>query len=107
MDRFLNSWPVRSAVRTFTIRYTRIIAVALASALALVVSATCVVAAETIAAQQACCAAMSRDCGPMAQTQSCCRAESLRIEQGAVLAKFSPDPPPVVVAAVLLPISGD
>lgn len=106
LDRFLNRGS-RIAVRTFTIRHTRTIAVVLAVALTFAVSATCVVAAETTAAQQACRAAMSHDCGRMAQAQSCCHVESLWIEQGAVLAKFSPDPPSVVVAAVLPRISSD
>jgi hypothetical protein len=51
--------------------------------------------------EKACCAAMSQDCGHMPRAQSCCRVEALRIQQGAVSAKFSPDPPSLVVAAVL------
>jgi hypothetical protein len=50
---------------------------------------------------------MSQVCGHMARAQSCCRVESLRIDQGAVSAKFSSDPPSVVVVALLPRMSVD
>ena len=53
-------------------RTGRSITWALALALAVVSSATCVLGADMTQAQKACCAAMDRDCGAMAVKQDCC-----------------------------------
>ncbi len=96
----------RTAVRSFTIRYSRTIAVVQASALAVVLSATCLVDAGMTPAQKACCEAMGHDCNHMAQPQRCCPVETPRIAQASVLARFYPLPPAAPVSLLPQLVSG-
>lgn len=57
-------------------RTGRFLTWAMALALAVVSSATCVLGAEMTLAQKACCTAMDHDCGAMAVEQDCCVADS-------------------------------
>ena len=62
-------------VRRIT-RTTRFLTWALALALAVVSSVTCVLGAEASQEQKACCAAMNHDCGTAAIEHDCCATEA-------------------------------
>ena len=79
-------------------RHTRRVTLGLILTLAVMVSVECVSAKDTTQAQMACCAAMSHDCGAMAQKQSCCGSTASRVVQGAAVPRVSlmaPDATPV------------
>ena len=71
----------------------RCLAWALALALTLVSSATCVLGADMSQAQETCCAAMDSDCGAMAVKQDCCAYNAQTV--GGLTAL----PPPVSLLA--------
>ena len=62
-------------------RANRPITWALTVAFAVMLSANCVTGAEMTEAQMACCATMGSECGHRAQDDSCCSAESQRVDQ--------------------------
>jgi hypothetical protein len=89
-----------SMVRSLT-RTGRWATWALALALAVLPSATCLMGAEMTEAQKTCCAAMNHDCGEMAVQQDCCSATA----PGLVVAAGSPvshlTPPALVVVNII------
>ena len=62
-------------------RQTRGLAAGLLVAISVALSAQCVTTAEMSLAEQACCALMGHDCGPMAGEHECCKSEAPRIDQ--------------------------
>ena len=76
----------------------RLLAGTLALALALMSSATCLLAVDMTPAQKACCAAMNHDCGAMAIEQGCCATESPNLTSLASSTSISPVAPPAPVS---------
>jgi hypothetical protein len=79
---------------------------ALALALALVPSATCLTAAEMTEAQKACCAAMNHDCDGMSVEQDCCVATApnpLGVSASVSAGSHLAFPPLVVVNTIAEP----
>jgi hypothetical protein len=75
-------------------RRTRGLAAIMALAFVATLSATCVLQAEMTAAEKDCCAKMQMDCGgPMAQSHSCCKTPSVKL-----------DPPLAPSARLALPV---
>ena len=88
-------------MRTLFIRRSRPAAAALIMALTLTFVANCVRVAGATAEQQACCAAMDHDCGPMAEEYVCCTAEISKAQPGPVGKGLMLAPPsPLLVAIV-------
>jgi hypothetical protein len=85
-----------------TSRRGRFVAWALALALAVVSSATCLLGAETTEAQRACCAAMNHDCGGMSVEQDCCAGESPNVASVTSSLPMSLLAPPVQVAVNII-----
>lgn len=90
----------QSMVRSIR-RSTRFLPGALALALAVVPSATCLTAAEMTPVQKACCAAMNGDCGAMAVEKGCCPSDSPNV--ASLLSSTSPSQlaPPALVPVSL------
>jgi hypothetical protein len=80
-------------------RSVRFLAGALALALAVVPSATCLTAAEMTPVQKACCAAMNGDCGGMAVGKGCCPSDNPN-----VASLLSTTPLSQLAAPTLLPV---
>jgi hypothetical protein len=89
-------------MRTFLIRRTRPAAAALIMALTVTFLANCVAAAGATAEQQACCAAMDHDCGPMAEEHGCCTAETSKVQSGRVVKGLMLAPPSPLLVAILV-----
>lgn len=79
--------------------HARLTASAALVAMSLVVSATCVSAAQMTPEQHACCEAMRHDCGKAAVEMSCCGGKADQ-DQSLAAAKTTaaPAPSPVLVA---------
>jgi hypothetical protein len=79
----------------------RLVAAVVTLAVAVVLSAKCVMAKDMTPEQKACCAAMGHDCGALAIEKGCCSGEAMKIDGVAPLAAPELSPPPVVVLAAV------
>ena len=79
-------------------RTGRFVTWALALALAVVSSATCILGADVTEAQKACCAAMNHDCGDKGVEQDCCLVDSPNLQGLTSGPLVAPLVPPALVA---------
>jgi len=78
----------------------RPVAGAVTLAMAVVLSATCVVTKDMTPQQKACCAAMGHDCGRTAMERACCPGEAKKVDALTPVSapEFAASPVAIVVA---------